>query len=198
MWEDICICLLFEEGEALESWNITFRRLLHDWELERVVDFFNIMESFRSFKNLRIRFAGNLEVMESTLSNLHTTIILGKKHNLTSGHGSSSGRLRPLTKSCFSWLVAREACLTQENLRRRGFHLCSRCYMCDAARESNSHLFLHCPITGQLWQRIWSMPATSCDLLKCWNYNGGSVRQKKWRNLSQLVYMVDNSEGEEL
>ncbi|WMV19540.1 hypothetical protein MTR67_012925 [Solanum verrucosum] len=55
----------------------------------------------------------------------------------------------PYKGLCFSWLVAREACLTQENLRRRGFHLCSRCCMCGAARENNSHLFLHCPITGQ-------------------------------------------------
>ncbi|KAG5615862.1 hypothetical protein H5410_015686 [Solanum commersonii] len=59
-----------------------------------------------------------------------------------------------------------------------------------ASRENNSHLFLHCPITGQLWQLFlnlvglrWSMPATNCDLLKCWNYNGGAVRQKKWWKL---------------
>ncbi|WMV19358.1 hypothetical protein MTR67_012743 [Solanum verrucosum] len=69
-------------------------------------------------------------------------------HNLTGDHGSSSGRLRPLTISyVFFWLVAREASLTHENLKRRGFHLCSRCCMCGAARENNSHLFLHCPIT---------------------------------------------------
>ncbi|WMV33213.1 hypothetical protein MTR67_026598 [Solanum verrucosum] len=90
----------------------------------------------------------------------------------------------------FSWLVARESCLTQENLRRRGFHLCSRCCMYGAARENNSHPFLHCPIIGQFWQLFlnlirlrWSMLATSCDLLKCWNYNGGAVRQKKWWKL---------------
>ncbi|KAG5606992.1 hypothetical protein H5410_028484 [Solanum commersonii] len=46
-------------------------------------------------KNLRICCAENLEVMESTLSNLHTTSRLGKMHNLTSDSGSSTGRLRP-------------------------------------------------------------------------------------------------------
>jgi len=102
----------------------------------------------------------------------------------------------PYKVLCFSWLVAREACLTQENLRRRGFHLCSRCCMCGAAGEDNSHLFLHCPITGQLWQLFlnlvglrWSMPATSCELLKCWNYNGGAVRQKKsWELVPACIW----------
>ena len=32
------------------------------------------------------------------------------------------------------------------------------------------------------------MPATSSDLFKCWNYNGGAVSQKKWWELAQLVY----------
>ncbi|WMV55659.1 hypothetical protein MTR67_049044, partial [Solanum verrucosum] len=50
----------------------------------------------------------------------------------------------------FSWLLAREACLTQENIRRRGFQLCSRCTFCGLETESNSHLFLHCFVTGLL------------------------------------------------
>ncbi|KAG5615734.1 hypothetical protein H5410_015558 [Solanum commersonii] len=49
----------------------------------------------KASKNLRIRCAGNLEVMDY----LHTTTILDKMHNLTGDHGGSSGRLRPLTKS---------------------------------------------------------------------------------------------------
>nr|XP_009631336.1 uncharacterized protein LOC104121134 [Nicotiana tomentosiformis] len=91
---------------------------------------------------------------------------------------------------CFSWLMAREACLTQDKLRRSSFHLCSKCSLCGTATETNSHLFLYCPITDQLWQLFfnivglkWSMPENTCDLLTCWNYNGGIVRQKKWWRL---------------
>ncbi|WMV26113.1 hypothetical protein MTR67_019498 [Solanum verrucosum] len=33
-----------------------------------------------------------------------------------------------------------------------------------------------------------SMPATSVDLLKCWNQNDGAVSQKNWRKLVLLAY----------
>lgn len=84
----------------------------------------------------------------------------------------------------------REACLTQENLKRRGFQLCPRCLLCGRALETNSHLFLHFPITRQSWQLFlnivgltWAMLATTVDLLKSWNNNRGSLRQKTWWRL---------------
>ncbi|WMV42290.1 hypothetical protein MTR67_035675 [Solanum verrucosum] len=33
----------------------------------------------------------------------------------------------PLKASCFVWLLAKEAVLTQDNLMKRGIPLCSRC-----------------------------------------------------------------------
>ncbi|WMV38922.1 hypothetical protein MTR67_032307 [Solanum verrucosum] len=39
-----------ESAKGVHEWNITFRRLLHDWELERVVDLFKTLESFQGFK----------------------------------------------------------------------------------------------------------------------------------------------------
>lgn len=96
----------------------------------------------------------------------------------------------PFKVVCFTWLVAREACLTQDNLQRRGFLLCSRCLLCGRDLETNSHLFLHCPITSQLWQLFlnivglrWTMPATTLELLKSWNNMGGVVSQKTWWRL---------------
>lgn len=75
--------------------------------------------------------------------------------------------------ACFTWLVARKACLTHENLQKRRFNLCSKCYLCGVKSE-NASLLLHCHITGQLWQLLlnvvglkWAMPKDTCDLLKC-------------------------------
>jgi len=87
-----------ESAKGVHGWNITFRRLLHDWELERVVDLFKTLESFQGFKESEDTLCGKSEsdgvyTVKSTTSRLH------KMHNLTGGHGSSSGRLRPLTKS---------------------------------------------------------------------------------------------------
>ncbi|KAG5569956.1 hypothetical protein H5410_059722 [Solanum commersonii] len=53
--------------------------------------------------------------------------------------------------------------------------------------ETNSHLFLHCRVTGQLWSLFlrltgnsWTMPEHTADLLSCWIRRGGSKSQKKW------------------
>lgn len=49
----------------------------------------------------------------------------------------------------FPWLVACQRSLPYS--RKLGFQLCSRCILCGKALESNSHLFIHCPLTTQLW-----------------------------------------------
>ncbi|WMV37870.1 hypothetical protein MTR67_031255 [Solanum verrucosum] len=93
----------------------------------------------------------------------------------------------PFKVVCFSWLVARNAYLTHDKLQRRGFQLCSRCFLCGAAGENNSHLFIHCPVTGQLWQLFlnmaetnWTMPEHTADLWSSWIRRGGSKSQKAW------------------
>ncbi|KAG5582146.1 hypothetical protein H5410_052773 [Solanum commersonii] len=120
-----------ESAKGVHGWNITFRRLQHDQELERVVEFFKTLGSFQGFKD---------------------------------------------TEDSLIWKPT-----------SKGTYLC---FLCGAAGENNSHLFIHCPVTGQLWQLFlnmvgirWSMPATSVDLLKCWNQNDGAVSQKKWWKL---------------
>lgn len=40
-----------ESTKSVHGWNITFRRLLHDWELERDVEFFKTLKSFQRFKD---------------------------------------------------------------------------------------------------------------------------------------------------
>ncbi|WMV45334.1 hypothetical protein MTR67_038719 [Solanum verrucosum] len=95
-----------------------------------------------------------------------------------------------LKVACFTWLVIRRACLTHEVLQRRGIQICSKCYMCRQKRETNSHLFLHCTFTAQIWSMFlnflevkWTMPEHTADLLSCWIRRGGSKRQKTWWNL---------------
>lgn len=93
----------------------------------------------------------------------------------------------PCKVSCFVWLVANKACLTPENLQKKDWHLVSRCLLCNDAQENNSHLFLHCRVTDQLWQLFltlgkvkWVMPGITLDLLRCWNNSAGS-KAKWWK-----------------
>ncbi|WMV51897.1 hypothetical protein MTR67_045282 [Solanum verrucosum] len=63
----------------------------------------------------------------------------------------------PYKVNCFTWLLAKEAVLTHENLNKRGYQLASRCYLCGEQAETVNHLFLHCKWTKQLWRMFTSL-----------------------------------------
>lgn len=55
----------------------------------------------------------------------------------------------PAKVAYFGWMVAHEACLTQDKLIRRYFSICSRCYLCENSFESIDHLFCTVIIPGR-------------------------------------------------
>lgn len=56
------------------------------------------------------------------------------------------------TVNYFTWLLAKEAVLTHENLNKRKVNLWSRCYLCEEQIEPVNHLFMHNKWTDQLRQ----------------------------------------------
>lgn len=46
----------------------------------------------------------------------------------------------PSKVACFGWIATHEACLSQENLLRRGFNLCRWCFFCKENGEIVNHL----------------------------------------------------------
>ncbi|WMV58807.1 hypothetical protein MTR67_052192 [Solanum verrucosum] len=115
-----------QECWSTQGWDISFRRRLNDWEIERVA-------------------------------------------------------LIPTKVKCFTWLVIKRACLTQEVLQKKKRQLVPRCFLCMVTEETNKHLFLHCKYTAQLWNLFlnitgysWAMPEHTSDLLSCWMKRGGN------------------------
>lgn len=53
----------------------------------------------------------------------------------------------PYKVKCFTWLVSKEACLTQSNLQKRGAQLCNKSVLCEAQMKDDNHLFLDCSST---------------------------------------------------
>lgn len=68
-------------------------------------------------------------------------------------HSSSRGE-------CFTWLVEKKACLTHDVLQKKGRIVVTRCFLCNETGETNSHLFLHCEFTAQLWNLFCSLTKT--------------------------------------
>ena len=172
-----------------QGWNFSFRRLLNDWEIGRVAEMIQTLDDFKGT---------NLEVDVMIWKHNHDGMLSVSRLNsrkVKELQGEISGPWSKVWKKpgkvrCFSWLVTRRACLTHEKLQRRGFEIASWCSLCNETNDTNSHLFLHCKVTAQLWviflrraHTNWTMPEHTADLLSCWVRRGESKSQKKWWNM---------------
>lgn len=102
----------------------------------------------------------------------------------------------PYKVACFTWLLAREAVLTQDNLLKRGYQLGSRCHLCEAQEETVNHLFLHCRVTDQLWKIFINLRGIQClmlgrikEVLTSWKRDGDHSRQKeRWKIVPACIW----------
>lgn len=68
--------------------------------------------------------------------------------------------IAPTKVKCFTWLVVKKACLTNEVLQKKRRAVITRCFLCNEIGETNNHLFLHCKFTAQLWNLFVSLTKT--------------------------------------
>lgn len=93
------------------------------------------------------------------------------------------------TKAAFLLcLVVLEKVLTVDKLKSRGMQMPNRCYMCGCNEETALHLFLHCPVSHNLWSFImnrfnkcWPLPASMSDLVVMWDEENISGLSDKGR-----------------
>ena len=74
-----------------------------------------------------------------------------------------------------------------EQLKKRDFHLASKCPLCGKAEENLNNLLVHCPLVWDLWASLisipglpWVCPYFVKDLLSSW---GGFPIRKRARKL---------------
>lgn len=91
--------------------------------------------------------------------------------------------LAPYKVNCFTWLLAKEAVLTRENLNNKGYQLCSRNFFLWGAAETINHLFLNCKWTDQLWRMFIVLELIRCvkpgsitGELKCRKMDGNATK----------------------
>jgi len=102
----------------------------------------------------------------------------------------------PYKVNCFMWLLTKEAVLTHENLKKRGYQLASRCTLCEEHAETINHLFLHCTWTEQLWRMFiclkgirWEKPGSIKGVLGSWNRDGNaSDKEKRWKLVPTCIW----------
>ncbi|WMV38554.1 hypothetical protein MTR67_031939 [Solanum verrucosum] len=185
------------EVKNAQGWNLSFRRLLNDWEVERMIQFYNTLEQAKSlnFEEDKLLWSldkgGKFRVKAAyKMLNISTEIKEWWPWKMI-----WKGKI-PHKVACFTWLVASQAVLTQDNLMKRGRQLCSRCFFCEAEIETVNHLFLQCKVTGKLWQWFinlrgigWAMPRHTSEVLACWNRDGNqSEHKKRWKIVPSCIW----------
>lgn len=126
-----------------QGWNFVFRRHLNDWEIPRVTEFFRSIDQFSGLEmgRDRLQWLGNSKgvfkvgAVYKKLNHPNLQLLKWPWKHIWKAK-------IPYKVSCFVWLLAKEAVLTQENLMKRGITLCSRCFfLWENCRNSQSFVY---------------------------------------------------------
>ncbi|CAN4089739.1 unnamed protein product [Withania somnifera] len=113
----------------IHGWNQTFRRFLNDWGVDSLIQFYNSLKQPKSLTSEEDRLMWKLD-KEGKFKVRSAYKIYGNSSQIKKDWPWKmiwKGKI-PHKVSCFIWLVARQAVLTQDKLVRRGKQLCSRCF----------------------------------------------------------------------
>ncbi|XP_026436585.1 uncharacterized protein LOC113334574 [Papaver somniferum] len=92
------------------------------------------------------------------------------------------------------WKIARNVCATEENLRKRGFQIASRCYICHDEEDNIEHILWKCDFSTSLWNWLSGIflfpePNSFEDVLKM-HKNSSHVIKELWV-ISSYTVMVE-------
>jgi hypothetical protein len=146
------------------GWNLSWRRRLFQWEEERVSILLALIGGVR-ISNVEDSCRWNLDpsgvfTVNSAFVSLSKEIVPGP--SLSPFEATIFGNIwdspAPSKVIAFSWQLLYDRVPTKVNLLLRGIipqNSDDNCIWCGNARESSSHLFLHCNVTMVVWYEIF-------------------------------------------
>uniref|UniRef100_A0A2N9GN59 Reverse transcriptase domain-containing protein n=1 Tax=Fagus sylvatica TaxID=28930 RepID=A0A2N9GN59_FAGSY len=176
------------------EWNVTFGRDFNDWEIDLVVDFFQLLASKTPTNEGpdRLRWKGRKDGVFTSRSFYHA---LTDRPGVPFPWKGIWAVKAPPRVSFFIWTATWGRILTCDNLMRRGYTMVSRCCLCCSDGETVDHLLLHCPISHVLWSFLfrsfhvtWVVPRSVKDLFFGWRNWFGKHHSDIW-NLAPLCLM---------
>jgi hypothetical protein len=164
-------------------WELDFIRSIHDWELEAISNFLDLLYSASPKGQGQDQMCWKPAVSK-TFQVRSYYLVLSSKEGVPFPWKCIWKPKVPPRVAFFIWTVALERILTADNLRRRNIILVDWCCLCKEDGETIDHLFLHCKVARELWNSVfnlfgvvWVMPRKVVELLWCWQGSLGRHRE---------------------
>jgi hypothetical protein len=187
-----------EENMAIVNgaiqWNVLFIRPVHDWELEEVLRFFELLYS------QQLRQGGEDKICWAPLKRRFFEVKSYYKLRINSkpvdGTWKSIWKSKaPPMVAFFVWTAALGKILTMDNLRKKNIIVAEWCCMCKKSGESIVHLLLHCEVAMEVWNMVchlfgvmWVMTGSVVECLRSWRVQKGNrTVLQTWRMVPLCV-----------
>ena len=102
----------------------------------------------------------------------------------------------PTKAAFFAWEAAWRKILTLDRLKKRGWQLLNRCFLCGCEEENVNHILLHCIVVRTLWEIVlalvgvqWVFPESVKEALFSWRGSFvGKKRKKIWNFIPLCIF----------
>ena len=154
--KDQWICDAWDEEGEVGSWNLLFLRSFNDWEMEEVEGLFQRIYHLVLHSDVE-------DVLSWKISKNGFFSVRSLYRSLTSTSSEPFPwniiwrSWAPIRVSFFAWKASWNIILTTDQLKRRGWILLNRCYLCKMEEETSDYLLLFCKKATMLWNLFFSL-----------------------------------------
>jgi hypothetical protein len=162
-------------AHGIIHWNAMFSRPIHDWDMEAVSQFFELLYS----QHIRQGGVDKICWIPMKRKNFEVKSCCQVMCNPAPIIGPCKSKA-PLRVAFFVWTTVMGKILTLDNLRQKNIIVMEWCCICKNNRESIDCLLLHCEVAIEVWSMVlqlfdilWVMPSWMKECLESGGDKGG-------------------------
>ncbi|RVX20512.1 Transposon TX1 uncharacterized 149 kDa protein [Vitis vinifera] len=179
----------FWDSSGVEgAWSPRFSRPFNDWEVEEVERLLLTIRGARLSPLMEDRMMWKVTSNGSfSVKSLYND--LSSRRAGLFPHGVIWNPSVPSKVSFFAWEASWGKVLTMDQLKKRGWAVANRCFICCEEEESIDHILIHCSKARALWDLLfalfgvcWVLPYSARETLIEWRgFMLGKKHRKVWK-----------------
>ena len=167
---------VWENSEQGGGWNSNFGRLFNDWEMDNVESLIGRVRGRKINPVVEDKMVWKATKDGSYIVRSNLDVLEGGRGAEPFPKRMVGNQLVPTKVGFFAWEAWWGKVLTLSQLKRRGFSLANRCYLCGEEEDNIDHLLTHCLKIRILWSSLltaldiaWVPPLMTKDVIISWN-----------------------------